>query len=154
MLNKKDSMLPGDDVWIVSAEDKETMDRLDWLFNFQLSRANKHKTPIVSPRLQNILDKCALKEFSFIENTSSLETEPSPLLISISQFVPALWLVVLNKKDLTLWSQQILHIWQKLNLKKTRLFLPAETSSSEFQQIWSQVCKNLNPSPDLTVVVQ
>lgn len=139
VLAEKDSFISGDDIWIVTPNESNIFYRINWLMNFQLSKALKHKSPQLPEVIQTILKECELSSFEFTEPKNNTEL---PILVSAIDFLPTKWIVLLEKNsDLQDWSFKISAILNSLNLNAGRLFLPSEINASEFYQAWSSCTK-------------
>ena len=145
VLTQKEAYSHGDELWVVHPDDKATISRLDWLLNFQISRAHRHQAKKLPPQLNALMQKCALKDFDFTDGSH----QESPLLIAASSFVPVLWVLLSRGLELKKWCQHILEVRKKINLHRVRVFLPQEISLTEFESTWSHV----SDSSPINVVV-
>jgi hypothetical protein len=117
-------------LWIVPDFDQSTLSRrIDWYLNFQIHRFIKHSRQPISPALQNIIKKCELKEFDFIE-----KIHLAGLLISSSLLLPNRWVYYLKAtSNINEWVQQSFDVWSKLHQPSLRFILPKHISAAEFR---------------------
>ena len=59
-----------DDLWILSETKSSLFLRMNWLLNFQLTAALRHKTPTISKEIEEILSKCELRTMSFSDEAA------------------------------------------------------------------------------------
>lgn len=150
VLSAKDAFSAGDDIWFLLPQPTAIFHRINWLLNFQISKALKHQSQELPATVKKIVDQCALKSFDFIENAN----DSSPLLVAASDFLPTQWIVVVNSeeysgKNLSVWSKKISNIWASLNVKRARVFLPVGLNAGELEKHWQGIDRH----NELSVVV-
>lgn len=144
ILSKHQALLDGSKLWIV-ADNKYSPwnDRINWLINFQLSKADLHKTVQLSPWLKNCVCECGIETLD-IPNFE-------PILIPVKNLLPADWICLIPfKSKMQTWVESVYKIWNQMHRPKLRVFLPTGTVGEEWKNYWIK----LEPNEELTVILQ
>lgn len=143
LLSQASSLNPGAELWILPQEDQSNWyARLDWYLNFTLARIELKPEMKISAFLEAVNQEC---------NLELLNVNPKePLLISVNQWLPARWVLILPyKEDLQNWTDAIVNQVGSLKTGSLRVFLPRGKRFDEAQPYFE--ASGL-PS-DLTVVL-
>lgn len=143
LLSQASSLNPGAELWILPQEAHSNWySRIDWYLNFTLSRIELKPETKISHFLEAVNKEC---------NLDLVNINPKdPLLISVSQWLPARWVLILPyKESLQAWTDSIVSQVSSLKTGSLRIFLPHGKSFDEAQPYFE--ASGL-PS-DLTVVL-
>lgn len=122
---------PGADLWVVPERKNSLLaQKLDWYLNFQIAKSAQHQSRPLPQRVTEILKKCALQNYDWIEQSKD------SLMVLSNHVFPNRWvLVVRGSDDITAWLGDIFERWQKLNFPTLRIFLPKEASRGDFEKV-------------------
>lgn len=133
VLEKARALDAGDVLWIISYDPTSFWyQRLNWLTNFCLTANEVHSKPKVNPWLIRILETCEIP----VPEIPKFD----PLLVPVSQWLPAEWLVTIPwvPSDAEQFIQTISHIWNQFQQPSLRLFVPASISLQRWEELWSR----------------
>lgn len=127
-LSQAGSLTAGSEVWVLpKPKDSSWTRKIDWYVNGLITRAEIHSPAPLPAELEKIL-----KEEELPTMTHSLP-DSSPLLLSSSLFLPNRTTVILDSsRDMTQWISSIKNIWESLNARSLRVFLPKGLSPETF----------------------
>lgn len=131
----------GADLWVFSKETSSFLSRADWLLNFQISKSQRHNSLALPLETQKILEQTGLNfENSASENSNVRSSSHSKknLLLSVQQFVPAKWVLIVES-DVQTWTQDLFETWNSLARPKLRIFLPKALDFNTFKNHWKKL---------------
>jgi hypothetical protein len=144
ILSKHQALLEGSKLWVVPDDHYSPWnDRINWLVNFQLSKAELHTVPQLSPWIKNCVNECGIETITI--------PQYDPVLIPVKNLLPAEWLCLLPvRSNMQIWVESVYKIWNQLLRPKLRVFLPSGADKEDWQNFWV----HLEPNEELTVVLQ
>ena len=124
----------GSDLWIVPERNSSHfVQKMDWLLNFQISKATQHQSPTLPKQVLQILENAALKDYDWAPSSND------SLLILSSQCLPNRWVMVLRGSDrIETWAEQAVQKWKKMKSPSVRVFLPHGTGKNRFADLWKK----------------
>lgn len=122
----------GADLWIIPhGSQSKWSPKIDWYLNFLLTRAKRHQPQNVSPALM------AITRENELEVEHYFDAQNKPLLITSELRFPNKQVVELPaESDHQKWYQMAYEIWQSMNEPTLRVFLPDDSSETDFQKLW------------------
>jgi hypothetical protein len=144
ILSKHQALLEGSKLWVIPDDKNSPLNnRINWLVNFQLSKANLHTPPQLTPWIKNCVTECGIETLTL--------PKYDLVLIPVKNLLPAEWLcqIPVNTKMET-WVESVYKIWNQMHRPKLRVFLPSGADKEDWQKFWI----NLEPNEELTVVLQ
>ncbi|MCB0361806.1 MAG: hypothetical protein KDD35_03755 [Bdellovibrionales bacterium] len=109
--------------------------KLDWYLNFQISRANSHPTPKLSPTLNEIVERNGIYSLPLAKS----KPEEQPLLISSHTHLPNRMTLILPPfAEGSAWIHSCHDYWDKLGRMSARFFLPATLTIDQFVKDWPE----------------
>lgn len=132
VLDPNNALTSGSRLWVVSDLEKSHWARkIDWYLNFQLLRAEPHRSPELSPEIKSVMERW---EFDAPEISIA---ERAPLMVASSKLLPNTQTVMvpLSAKE-ELWVKACHRIWQDLGRPTMRVFLPEESTVEGFSKHW------------------
>jgi hypothetical protein len=144
LLSKHQALLEGSKLWVIPENTFSPWNRrINWLINFQLSKAKKHKDPQLSPWIKSCIKETGIE----LPEMSNSDT----ILIPVKHQLPTDWLCQISvQKNLDNWAKNINKVWNQLQQPKMRVFLPLGTTHEDWQIFWFR----LEPNEELTLVSQ
>jgi hypothetical protein len=144
ILSKHQALLEGSKLWIIPDDaHSPANDRINWLINFQLSKANLHLTPQLSPWIKQCTEECGIETLLLPKNNT--------ILIPVKNSLPTEWLCLLpfeiKMKD---WVDSAHKVWMHMNRPPLRVFLPRGAKKEDWQNFWV----HLEPNEKLTILLQ
>jgi hypothetical protein len=127
---------------VAATPESRCYQRLNWLTNFSLSANEVHSQPKMNPWLLKILETCEIE----VPKIKSAE----PLLIPISQWLPADWLITVpyRAQNSGEFFKNIQNVWEQFQKPSLRIFLPPEVSIQDWEAWWNKQ----NLSTDVAIV--
>lgn len=134
VLYRSQAFSTGAKLWVIPDElNSSLMKKLDWYLNFQLTRANFHKSQSLHPQIKSIINENEMPSFDFSVS------EESPLMISAENSLPTKYILqIKNKSSQKAWLNEIFNNWRALGQPELRVFLPDDISNEDFQEFWSK----------------
>lgn len=144
ILTQANCLSAGADLWIIpKLDENQASPKVDWYLNFQISKMERHHTPLISERLKYILDQTELQP-------APLHSQKSfQLLIPTQGALPCRWVVVNESSDFKTWVESSIQIWKSLKQPTARFFLPSGMKPVQFEEIW----KSYGQFDDYSVVI-
>lgn len=142
--NRAQAFGPGSDLWIIpNHESTDLLRKIDWYLNFQLSRAQNHKTQPLAPQIKSIIAENGLPEFSPLQE----ETFALPIMVASENGFPSKKIIEIPfpvrdnertkpREKHKLWLKSIYRIWNDLDKPTLRVFLPSEMTPEQFRSEW------------------
>lgn len=124
LLGSSNAFSEGSHLWCIpSIESSSWGQKLDWLLNFQISRANAWTKPQLTKEQR---DQLVVYGVQFQELALP---EPRPLLLSAIRHLPAQWVLCQQSVELDPWLQGLQKVWLDLGQPSLRIFLPKGTAT-------------------------
>lgn len=135
-LYKAGALGPGAQVWVVPEFGESSWtNRVDWYLNYQITRAERHRSKNLPEPLAEIVQASELK----LVLPDANQSEPMPLMVACSHHLPAEVVVRMNQQENTkAWVEKVHQIWNSLGRRPLRVFLPVNLGDSEFRSHWPE----------------
>jgi hypothetical protein len=132
-LDSLTALSSGCDLWIVADPSQSRWTRkIDWYLNFQLQRAQTHRSPGKSAELDRLLGSLELEAPIF--ELKSL----APLMVASSRLLPNRQTVLVPMPDdLDDWVKRCHELWKSMSCPTTRVFLPESVQPEAFCSRWA-----------------
>ncbi len=134
ILSAHTALVPGSDLWVLpQLTESYWTERINWYLNFQISRAESHKSKALSDLQIQEIHEFDLPHFEPQNNI------PNALLIGSRDSLPNSQTIVLKfNQDIEVWLKDIQHIWSALGQPKIRIFAPKKIKAENISQIWTE----------------
>ncbi len=109
-----------------------------------MTRADHHKDPVVSKRLEEIVKACEISANGFSAKNQA------PLMVASTRYLPNNFTVkVPFDGEKAAWLKNIIGLWANLNFPPLRIFLPKGVEFEDFKKNFAQK----EVSQEVTVVL-
>lgn len=131
---------PGSELWIIpDAQHSNWTQKLDWYLNFQLLRAERHHSALISEEFKELLKEQQL------EPPTATDESQKPLMLASQHQLPVNQAVsVPYGGNLKEWVDAVAAVWTGLKRPPLRLFLPKGLTSAQVSGLWPPVKENID----------